>query len=190
MKALQLILSFLVVAALPLGSSWAAPQGDAPKQAPKVEPAQEQKLAIKPKDLSVIEVQGAKLYVSSALRVFIVESPIVNNPKVDSQKLYDKAKQCVAGQGCGRVLTIQERSAFYLMIEASSWSEATLTGRLAGVATAGPTTMVFTDARVSLTDATSKLFLPGELCQCPPPGGIPPRDWWLLNVVLWGWPQL
>lgn len=188
MKALQLVLSFLIVAALPLRAVSAAPE--APKQEPRQEPKQEQKLSIKPKDLSVIEVQGAKLYVSSALRVFLVDSPLVNNPKVDSQGLYDKAKQCVAGQGCGRALTTQERSAFYLMIEASSWSEASLAGRLAGLAYAGPTTMVFTDARTSLTDATSRLFVPGELCQCPPPGGIPPRNEWLLNVVLRGWPQL
>lgn len=183
MKALQLVLSFFIVAASLLRSASAAPQ------APKESPQQEQKLSIKPKDLSVIEVQGAKLYVSSALRVFIVQSPLVNNPGVDSQGLYNKAKQCAAGQGCGRALTTSERNAFYLMIEASSWSEASLAGRLAGLAYAGPMTMVFTDARVGLPESTSRLFVPGELCQCPPPGGIPPRDEWLLNVVLRGWPQ-
>jgi hypothetical protein len=180
MKALQWILSVLVLAAWPLSASSAPPK--------ETEAQQEQKLSIKPTDLSVIEVQGAQLYVSGALRVFLVEGELVDNPKVDAQGLYDKAKLCQAGQGCGRALTAKQRSDFYRMIEASSWSEASLTGRLAGVAYAGATTMVFTDGRASLTYATEQLFRPGALCQCPPPGGIPPRDEWLLNVVLRGWP--
>jgi hypothetical protein len=184
MKALQLVLSLLVIAALPLRSASAGPE-EPNQEAPK----QVQKLAIKPKDLSLIEVQGAKLYVSSSLRLFIVDNPLVGNPNVDSQALYNKAKQCVAGQGCGRVLTSLERSAVYGMVEASNWSEGTLVGRLVGLSVSSSTTMVFTDARASLTDATSQLFVAGRLCQCPPPGGIPPRDEWLLNVVLRGWPQ-
>lgn len=158
-------------------------------------PQAEQKMLVKPKALRVMEVAGAQLYVSNALRVFIVAGPLADNPAVDTGALYDLAKRCVAGQGCGQLLSTQQAYSLYSLIEQLSWDELKLDNRLAAITYLNGYTLVFTDARGSMTTAVSQLFVRGGVCtpftaigaqpQCPP-GPLPPRQEWVVNEVLRG----
>lgn len=158
-------------------------------------PQAEQKMLVKPKALRVMEVAGAQLYVSNALRVFIVAGPLADNPAVDTAGLYDLAKRCVAGQGCGQLLTTQQANSLYSLIEQLTWDELKLDNRLAAITYLNGYTLVFTDARGSMTTAVSQLFVRGGVCtpfdaigaqpQCPP-GPLPPRLEWVVNEVLRG----
>lgn len=158
-------------------------------------PQAEQKLLVKPKALRVMEVAGAQLYVSNALRVFIVAGPLADNPAVDTAGLYDLAKRCVAGQGCGQLLTTQQANSLYSLIEQLTWDELKLDNRLAAITYLNGYTLVFTDARGSMTTAVGQLFARGGVCtpfdaigaqpQCPP-GPLPPRLEWVVNEVIRG----
>lgn len=158
-------------------------------------PQAEQKMLVKPKALRVMEVAGAQLYVSNALRVFIVAGPLADNPAVDTAGLYDLAKRCVAGQGCGQLLTTQQANSLYSLIEQLTWDELKLDNRLAAITYLNGYTLVFTDARGSMTTAVGQLFARGGVCtpfdaigaqpQCPP-GPLPPRLEWVVNEVIRG----
>lgn len=158
-------------------------------------PTAEQKMLVKPKALRVMEVAGAQLYVANALRVFIVAGPLADNPAVDTAGLYDLAKKCEAGQGCGQLLPTQQANSLYSLIEQLSWDELKLDNRLAAITYLNGYTLVFTDARGRMTSAVSQLFVRGGVCtpfnaigaqpQCPP-GPVPPRDEWVVNEVIRG----
>lgn len=192
MKVVPSFLSLLLGLMIGLASGKASAQ-TAPDPEPPTLPPYEQKLARKPKSISVIEVQGGQLYVSNVFRLLIVYGPLTDNPYVDRQSLYSKTKACLVGLGCGRTLTLSQATSLYAMIEQSYWEELKLDHRLAGDAQINGYSLVFTDTGGSALTMLSTVFQRGGLCtpfgggsyqpQCPP-GGIPPRLEWVLNEVL------
>lgn len=196
MRAGPSFLSAVLVAVGMFASSAAGAGPTKPDPEPALpSPQAEQKMLVKPKALRVMEVAGAQLYVSNALRVFIVAGPLADNPAVDTAGLYDLAKRCVAGQGCGQLLTTQQANSLYSLIEQLTWNELKLDNRLAAITYLNGYTLVFTDARGSMTTAVSQLFVRGGVCtpfnaigaqpQCPP-GPLPPRLEWVVNEVIRG----
>jgi hypothetical protein len=133
----------------------------------------------KPKQLARLEVGGASLVTSAGFGVLVLTSD-----KPDAAALRERAKQCLAGQGCGDAMSDDAVGALYSDIEAKPWRYGRLGQRLIAVRDDGPRALIFfkLDGAVDVADALGAPVVdPSDIPLCPscvvcdPGGGTQPQ---------------